>query len=133
MKKYLLSLILAITALTVNAEYDRLLFFTTGGDVQSVGLTNLKITFTDTEMTASSSENVVKIALVDLQTMAFAGDVVGVDFATAADKEPVSVYAIDGSLKGHYDSLTEAATSLPSGVFIFKTESGITAKLMIKR
>ena len=136
MKKHLLCAILTLTAMSGSAEFNRMAFHALDGTVQEVGLTDLSITFANGEMIATSKGGEsVRINVASLDFMEFAGDGAAIDAVAAADKiaGAVTVYAPDGQLLGQYASAAEACTALPGGIYLFKTERGITSKIMINR
>lgn len=126
---------MVITALAANAEFNRLVFRTLEGDEQSVGLSDLNISFTNGEMVAISEGESVKISLASLKSMEFCNNHAGI-INIFADKEfegKVLVYNADGQFYGFYESVKSACAKLPSGIYIFKAENGLTSKIMIKR
>lgn len=136
MKKLLLCAIFALSALAGGAEVNRLVFHTLDGNVQAVGLTELNITFADGEMIATSKGESVRINVASLEFMEFADDGTGaIDAASAAERfaGAVTVYTADGQLHGRFQSVTEACSALPGGIYLFKTECGTTSKIMITR
>lgn len=135
MKKYLFLLCMIIIAFAVHAEYNRLVFRTLDGNEQSVGLTDLNISFVNGEMIAISEGESVKISLASLKSMEFSNAHSSIK-DILADKESggkVSVYNTDGQLFGIYESVKSACAKLPSGIYIIKAESGLTSKIMINR
>lgn len=133
MKKYLLSVLTVATAIAVNAEYKRLVFSSSDGTEQSIGLTNLNITFADGEMVATSEGEMVKMPLASMQSMEFSNEVVSNIPSISMAEERVTVYDTLGRRVGSYESSAAASAALPSGVYVFKTENGITYKKMINR
>lgn len=135
MKKYLLPIFMTFTAIAGHAEFNSLVFSTLSGDKQSVGLTDLNITFADGEMRATSKGESVRIALTSLESMEFSDDMSGIE-SVSTEKLPqgkVTVYATDGQFQGSYDSATAALAKMPNGVYILKDENGITSKILIIR
>lgn len=136
MKKYLLLVFMAITAIAVHAEYNRLVFRTLDGEELSVGLSDLNISFTSGEMLATSEGESVKIALTSLESMEFAnGTTTSIENVNTGNKleGKIMVYTTDGQLYGSYDSVTSACATLQTGVYIFKAENGINTKIIINR
>lgn len=135
MKKYLLLLCMFITATAVHAEFNRLLFRTLEGKEQSVGLAGLNISFSNGELIAISEGESVEIPLASLKSMEFSNDKSGIPDVIAGTESggKVSVYNAEGHFYGLYESVTSACAQLPGGVYILKTENGITSKIMINR
>lgn len=135
MKKYLLFIFMAMTAIAVHAEFNRLVFCTLDGEEQSVGLTDLSISFTNGEMIATSEGESVKIPLTALKSMEFSSGMSG-NVTVSADNRlegKITVYNTDGQLYGSFDSMTSACNGLPTGVYVFKAENGLTSKVLINR
>lgn len=133
MKKCLLSAILAVGALGLHAEYNRLVFTTTDGNVKSVGLTNLNVKFSDGDMIASSAGESVKIDLASLKSMEFGNGEASIVAVPNTRRTPVAVYSVDGICVGKFDSEAEAMNLLPAGLYITKDENGLTSKMLITR
>lgn len=135
MKKYLLSAASLIAAFAMHAEFNRLVFRTIDGNVQSVGLTDLNITFTDTGMIATADGESVEIALNSLVSMEFENNPADVNEIAAPESinGKVSLYTADGKHIGDYDSLISASYKLSAGIYIMKAENGITYKVKINQ
>lgn len=132
MKKFLLLAILAASVLSVRAEFNKLVFRTLDGEEQSVDLTGLNITFTDGQLLAVSQEASVTISVASLASMEFAdGDIDGIQAAEA--DATVTAYSTDGICYGAFESKSAASEALPVGLYIIKSASGLTSKLLIKR
>lgn len=132
MKKYLLPAILAVISLGVHAEYNRLVFRTVDGEEQSVSLTDLNITYTKSEMIATSGNESVKIPLTSLKSMEFS-DSNSVGSVMGNDASEVDVYSVNGISLGNYDSKADALNALPAGVYILKSKNGVTSKVSISK
>lgn len=132
MKKYLLLAILAACALGARAEFNRLVFHTLTGDEQSVGLTGLNITFADGQLMATADGESLAIDLVSLESMEFAY-VEPSGIAEAPVDGVVTAYSADGISYGSFASKDAASQTLPSGLYIIKSETGLTYKLLINR
>lgn len=134
MKKYLLSAILAISALCGHAEFNRIVFRTLDGGEQSVGITDLNISFSNGEMIATSTGESVKMELTELKSMAFYNASSGIGQITGMTGEgKVEIYSPVGIRIGNFDSEAAAMNSLPGGVYIVKFENGLTSKMLINR
>lgn len=134
MRKYLLLAILAMTAIGVHAEYNRLVFRTISGEELSVGVTGLNITFTNGELLATSESASVKIPLTSLKSMAFDnGDVSGVQAIPTPVESAVTVYSTDGICQGTFETKAAATDALPNGLYIIETENGNVTKMLINK
>lgn len=132
MKKYLLLAILAACALGARAEFNRLVFHTLTGEEQSVGLTDLNITFADGQLLATADGESVAIDLASLSSMEFAY-VEPSGIADAAIEGAVTAYSADDISYGTFASKDAASQALPAGLYIIKSETGLTSKLLINR
>lgn len=132
MKKYLLLAILATCALGARAEFNRLVFHTLTGEEQSVGLTDLNITFADGQLLATADGESVAIDLASLSSMEFAY-VEPTGISDAAIEGAVTAYSADGISYGTFASKDAASQALPGGLYIIKSETGLTSKLLINR
>lgn len=132
MKKYFLLMILAAISIGVHAEYNRLVFRTVDGEEQSVSLTDLNITYTKSEMIATSGNESVKIPLNSLKSMEFS-DSSSVGSVMGNDVNEVNVYSVNGICLGNYDSKADALNALPAGVYILKSKNGVTSKVSISK
>lgn len=132
MKKYLLFAILAASAFSMRAEFNKLVFHTLTGGEQSVGLNGLNITFANGQLLATADGESVAIDLTEMESMEFAYvDPSGI--ADAAIEGAFTAYSAEGISFGKFESKQAAAQALPSGLYIVKSESGITSKLLINR
>lgn len=134
MKKYLFCGVMAVASMGVRAEYTSLVFHTQDGDTQSVGLSGLNITFKNGEMMATDSNMAsVSIPVTSLKSMEFSNDQSGITAIEAVDIDgQVAVYSVDGVQRGVYESVEAACVSLPAGIYIVKSENGLTSKMMIR-
>lgn len=133
MKKCLLFAILAVCALGLRAEFNRLVFYTLDGEEQSVGLTGLNITFVNGELVATSEEASATVPLASLASMEFAnGEIDGIKAASTAELA-VTVYSADGICQGAFASKDAARETLPSGLYIIKSHNGLTSKMLINK
>lgn len=121
-----------MSAFGMHAEFNRLVFRTLTGGEQSVGLTDLKITFADGQLLATADGESVAIDLNSLSSMEFAY-VEPTGIANTAIEGAVTAYSADGINYGAFESKDAAAAALPNGLYIIKSETGLTSKLLINR
>lgn len=132
MKKYLLLAILAVISIGVHAEYNRLLFRTVSGEEQSVGVTDLNITYANGEMIATSGKELVKLPLTSLKSMEFVYTESGaVGFVSSDSDGEVAVFSVNGICLGNFDSKSDALNTLPAGIYVLKSKNGVTCKVSI--
>lgn len=132
MKKLLLLAALAVCATVAHADFNRLVFRTLTGGEQSVGLTDLNITFADGQLMANAEGESVAIDLASLASMEFAY-VEPSGIADVAIEDAVTAYSADGISYGTFASKDAASQALPGGLYIIKSETGLTSKLLINR
>lgn len=135
MKKILLLALVLFSVIGARAEYTHMVFRTLDGAQHSLGLTDLNITFADGELLASGGGRTLSIELTSLKSMEFASDPSGIEEATPMIQNlgKVSVYAVDGRHVGDFDGLQSACSKLSEGMYVFKSESGLTFKMLIAK
>lgn len=119
--------------MTASADvYPYLSFETSDGEVVSVGVENLQMTFADGKLTVSAADGTKEFTVADLSRMFFATS------ATTAIKEisvvgdlPKAVYSLSGMFLGNYASTDDIREALGSGVYIMKDNNN-TTKIMVK-
>lgn len=131
MKKLCLSLILAGCAIGAYAEGTTMVFTTTDAVEHSIASKNLTISFVDGMMNATNGSQTLSLPLADLKTMNFSNLVSGLNIIDGT-AGAVAVTSLNGTDCGVYTSLAEAQTQLPAGIYIVRTESDQTFKIVVK-
>lgn len=128
-KTIIIAMLCILTAGMQAAEYEYLVFTLSDGTTTAVAASNLTITFSDGNLVASSgNETLATLPLAELTQMEFSNDDPTGITAISTDKlitdETAAVYDMNGRRM-------PAATSLPNGVYIVKTQSK-TVKVYIR-
>ncbi len=132
MKKFLLTLMIVVAAMTARAtDFPYLVFQTTDGTTYTMAVESLTLNISDGQLIAANNETTHTFALTSLSKMYFSETTVGVDENTIAENEEVEVYAVTGVLLGRYTNVRTAVQSLKGGVYVLKTQSG-TQKIAVK-
>lgn len=132
MKKTILTMALAaISAVGTYADnYSYLTFEGLDGAQLSIGVDNLKITFSDGRLLASNGSESATLSVATLYKMFFSGTT-GVDNVAAPKADAVKAYSLSGVCVGTYSNAAAAAAALPKGVYILK--NGDAAKKITVR
>lgn len=131
MKKLIMTMAAMTVGMTASADvYPYLSFETNEGEVVSVGVENLQMTFEDGKLMVSATDGTKEFAVADLSRMFFS--------ATTAIKEiPVTtnhkkaVYSLSGTFLGSYATTDDIRTALGNGTYIVKDNNNAT-KIMAK-
>ncbi len=132
MRKAILTLMIVVGALAARAyDYPYLAFETASGEVTTVAVESLALSFSGGNLVATDSEGTHTFALTDLKRMCFTTSSTSViDTTLAADGE-VEVYNIAGVELGRFAGIDDARRSLPSGIYLIKTNRG-TQKIAVR-
>lgn len=132
MRKAVLTLLIAVTALVARAyDYPYLAFETTGGEVTTVAVESLTLAIADGSLVATDAEGTHTFALTELSKMRFCESPTGVA-ATGIDfNSEVQVVSIAGIELGSFASIDEARKALPAGVYLMKSNKQ-TIKIAIR-
>lgn len=134
MNKFLITLI-AATAVTapVMAEEVNMVFKTADGLTHSIGAAGLEIHFADGQMIATNTGSSISLPVETLASMEFSTDSSSVIESVNSVSGEVSVSSINGVAVGSFASLNDATNELPEGVYIIKSASGATTKIILRK
>lgn len=126
MKKFFLMMAMTLigsTAALANYDYPYLLLQANDGTTQSVSVTSLRLTFSDTQLTATNDEGTYHFTLASLSKMFFSERTSSVSTAVDAvsTKNTVEVYTLSGLFVGRYASVSAARNTLVKGIYVFKS------------
>lgn len=130
MKKFI-SLFFLLISLGASAQYMTMKYDTKEGESVYSGLSNLKIVFKDGNMIATWDSNSLTISLKDLSSMQFSTNPASVE-KLLADDVKIEVYNLDGVAYGSFANLKEACKFLSEGIYVARTENGVTSKFVVK-
>ena len=134
MKKTLMILLLALTAITVKADdYDYLVILDNSSNATSFVSDGLTLTYNGTTLTVTpASGNAATFDTKSLSKMYFSSTATGlVSINAEVDGESVQVYDMGGRPYGTYSSVTEALGKLSKGIYVMKGNQK-TIKMTVK-
>lgn len=134
MKKAIFTMLLALSAFALHAEYPWVLFKTVDGKDMTIESKGLEISFDAGNLIARSAASSVMISVNDLKSMEFIdlSSIIAVAAPDATDNTQVTVFKIDGSPVGTFPSASEAARSLSPGIYIARKSNGEISKIAVK-
>jgi hypothetical protein len=138
MKKILLTGALSLLSLlTVSAKdtaptYSYFCVKQLDGAEMALPVDNLSITFADGVMTAVSTNGTNSFDLTNVQSFYFTDSTSGVALTASDANGRVSVWNVNGTSCGDFDSVKAAAASLHKGVYVIKYSNGGTVKIELK-
>lgn len=135
MKNKVVAIIAALLA-TVSAyadDYGYFIFQKADGTLVSLASESLSMTFSDGKLVATNGTESCTLPLSELSKMFFSSaDATGIDSAKATDGDnSLEVFSLQGVSLGSFVTLDAARKSLPSGVYIVKTNVR-TFKIAVK-
>lgn len=110
-----------------------MIFSTTDGSEYSISSSNLQIKFTSDKLVATSDGNTLEVPLAKLKTMQFSEKQSGIDGTVIDTPTQLTVYGIDGTVKGIFDSVESASAKLDNGVYILKDKNGLSIKIAVRK
>lgn len=132
MRKAVLTLLIAVTALAARAyDYPYLAFETTGGEVTTVAVESLSLAIADGSLVATNAEGTHTFALSELSSMRFCVSPTSVAATDIDFNSEVQVVSVSGIEFGRFANIDEARKALPAGVYLMKSNKQ-TLKIAIR-
>ena len=137
MKRFLLMMLCAATALTAAAEeydYPYLVFTSNNGTETSVAVDELEITFSNGQLVATNNTGAqTALTLADLASMRFADaahlpDGISRQSLSDVSSQPSTLY----DLSGRQAVRKNDATPVRKGVYVVRKADGSTSKIMVR-
>ena len=123
MKRSLFILVTVICAVMAQAaDYPYLVFTNTGGTTTVLGVTNMTLAVSGSNLSVTNADGTTAFVLTDLANMQFSVDgstVSAIDHVLDAG-QPVSVFSLTGISLGTFNSLTEGVKTLSTGAYVIK-------------
>lgn len=117
----MLSLLVLGTLPAAHAEdYSFLTLRMADGSEKSFAVSGLTLTPSGSSLVAASGSDTQTYSLAALEKMYFSATATGVDGVGASEGAPVEVYSLSGMSVGTFESLNQAQSRLPKGVYIAK-------------
>ena len=137
MKKFSLLFFMLLTmaltpSLAFAGRYNSLKFTSNTGETYTVATNNLEILVDGENLTFSNTD--LTILLSSLISMEFINDVddpAAIDTVKFDGNGLVTVYNIDGTSLGSFDSYNDALSSLGKGVYVVKDTNGNSLKISV--
>ena len=138
--KRALFIVLAFLATAVYAEdyvYKYLLVTDTNGNITSLSVDGLEITFSDGKFVAANGQQTASISLSELATMQFSetgsdsSDISTLISSGISQNGPVDLYSPAGIFLGTFDNASLANRKLGKGLYIVK-QNNKTTKINIQ-
>ena len=118
--------------LAANAdEYAYLSFETTDGNLESVSVESLSMTFSGGRLIVENAEGKKEFSVADLGRMFFSATPSGITDVKTAANGCRDVYTASGMFVGRFAAGEELKSVLKSGLYIIKDNSN-TTKIMVK-
>ncbi|WP_278690728.1 hypothetical protein [Leyella stercorea] len=133
MKKFLIPTMALMLAMSASAEtYPYLSFQTVDGSVVSLKSSNLNLTIEDGKLVVQNDEGSNKFVLTDLARMFFSQSTeTAITNLNTDVNSTLQVYTTSGVFLGGFDSEHSLRRSVPSGIYVVKT-NGKTLKMAVK-
>lgn len=134
MKKVTLLIMACLPLLAAHAEsYPYLTFRKADGTLQSVGVESLEMTFQNGKLTYTNSTGTGTLTLAELAAMYFSStDATAITALTADSNDgKVEAFSMQGVSYGTFASLQAMKASVPTGMYIVKT-NGKTQKIAVR-
>lgn len=132
MRKFTLSLGLLLAATAYAGDYKYLVFETTEGGSQSVGVDALEMTVREGKLVAANALESKELDLAALSKMYFSTlEVTSVGTASSAEAREVTVCDLSGRRVGSFASLEAARKLLPKGGYVVR-QHGNNLKMAVR-
>lgn len=123
MKKILVLVVAVVCAVIAQAaDYPYLVFTNTGGTTTVLGVTNMTLAVSGSNLSVTNADGTTTFVLTELANMQFSADgstVSAIDHVIDAG-QPVRVFSITGVSLGLFNSLTEGVKTLSTGAYVIK-------------
>lgn len=139
MKKIsLLFLMLLMIALTPSVafagRYSSLKFTSNSGDTYTVATNNLEILVSGGNLTFSNTDLIIPVSsLVSMEFSDYDDNPAEIDNVTFDRKSAVTVYNLNGTSIGSFDSFSDALSSLNKGLYVIKDLNGNSFKVNVEK
>lgn len=137
MKKFsllilLISMMVLPSSLAMAGRYCSLMFTSNTGETYTVATNNLEILVNGENLTFSNTDLSIPVSsLVSMEFTDYDDSPSAIDTVIFDGNGLVTVYNIDGSTAGCFDSYTNALSSLGKGVYVIKDTIGNSLKISV--
>lgn len=128
-------LMLALTpSLVLGGRYNSLKFTSSTGETYTVATNNLEIIVNGENLTFSNTNLLIPLtSLVSMEFADFEENPAGIDAVAFDGKGIVTVYSINGTTVGSFESFAEAFSSLDQGLYVIKDSNGNSLKITVEK
>lgn len=134
MKHLLLILFGLLLPLTASADFPSIAFTTITGDEKVISADGLEITFSNGNMTATSSSASFTIPLTQIASMQFSNKIdASVSVSAIGSDNPFVVYTPQGICRGTFSDFNSLKFNLEPGIYIIRSANGETSKISISK
>lgn len=132
MKKSLVMFAMLLAVGTSQADgYDYFVFKQSDGTETSLASSDLRITFADGKLVATSSNGSFSVALSSLGSMYFSSSTTAIESVSADADEDAALYDLKGVLVAKGKNNSVLTSSLAPGIYIKKVGE-TTSKILVK-
>lgn len=123
-----------IPSLASAGRYNSLKFTSNSGETYTVATSNLEIQVNGENLTFSNTNLMIPLSsLVSMEFSDFDDSTAEIDSIISDCRDGVTVYNINGTSVGSFDSYTEALASLSQGIYVIKDSNGNSFKISVEK
>ena len=137
MKKFpllflMVSLMVLPSSLAMAGRYSTLMFTSNTGEKYTVATNHLEILVNGENLTFSNTDLTIPLSsLISMEFTDYDDSPAAIDIVKFDGNGLVTVYNIDGTSVGSFDSYTDALSSLGKGVYVVKDTFGNSLKISV--
>ena len=137
MKKFsfqflMMLMMVLIPSLAFAGRYTTLKFTSASGETYNIATNNLEILVNGENLTFNNTNLTIPLSsLVSMEFTDYDESSSAIDAVTFDGNGIVTVYNVNGSSVGSFDSYTEALASLSQGVYVIKDANGNSLKISV--
>lgn len=139
MKKFsllfsIVSMMLLSPSLTLAGRFSTLKFTSNSGETYTVATNNLEILVDGENLTFSNTNLLVPLSsLVSMEFTEYDDSPAEIDKVRFDGNGLVTVYSINGTSVGTFDSYAQALSSLSQGLYVIKDANGSSLKITVEK
>ena len=121
-----------IPSLAIAGRYNSLKFSSSSGETFTVATNNLEILVNSENLTFNNTNLTIPLSsLISMEFTDYEESPASIDIVKFDGNGFVTVYNIDGTSMGYFDSYTDALSSLGKGVYVVKDTIGNSLKISV--
>ena len=129
---FLLLMMTLTPSLALAGSYKSLKFTSNSGETYTVATNNLEILVNGENLTFNNTDLTIPLSyLVSMEFTDYDDSPAEIDTVLFDGKGAVTVFNINGTSVGSFDSYTEALASLSQGVYVIKDANGNSLKISV--